>query len=49
MADHAEAGRHVLENFGDVFTELGQRAAALRTGVFRRFVDLGLAWKMIWK
>ena len=47
VADHLEAGRHVLQNLGDIFAELLQRAAALRAGLLLWLMGLDLARQML--
>src|SRR6266568_6136246 len=47
MANHLEVGGDVLEQFGNIFAELRQRATTLRTAWSSGRVSLGLTWQMI--
>ena len=50
MADDHEAGRNVVEYFGDIFAQLAQRAATLRAGLLlQAHAVLVLARKMFGK
>ena len=42
MTNHEEARRHVLQHLGEVFAQLAQRTAAIRTSRFLRRMGLRL-------
>jgi hypothetical protein len=46
MADHLEAGPHVLQHLGDIFAQDAQPATAVRAGLMVRHMSMDLAWQM---
>ena len=46
VTNHLEARRNPLQDLGDIFAQLAQRAAALGAGLLLRFMGLDLARKM---
>ena len=47
MADHAEAGWHVLKYLSHILTEWLQDAATVRAGAFRWKMLNGVPWQML--
>ena len=46
MADHLEARPHAFQHLGDIFAQLAQSTAAVRTGFMIRHMGMDLAWQM---
>jgi ubiquitin len=49
MSDDFEPRRHILERFGNIFTQLAQGAPASRTSLLWRLVHHHFRWKMFWQ